>query len=155
IIAVLIGLGAGCAVHVVLLLGGFLPERAMPALHLAMPSWPIATPGIAFVYLPGFVVGALAAGVRVMGDVVASQPASDPGWKRTDFRSVERGMLADGLGTIVAGAIGVIGMNSYSASVGLAGATGITARRVAVVAGIGWILLGLTPGAASLVMAVP
>lgn len=155
IVAVLVGLGAGCLVHVALLAIGFLPAGPGPALDLAMPSWPIAAPRLDLVYLPGFVVGALAAAVRVMGDVVASQRASDPGWKRTDFRSVERGMLADGLANIVAGAIGVLGMNSYSASVGLAAATGITARRVAVAAGIGWIVLGLAPGAASLVMAVP
>jgi xanthine/uracil permease len=155
IIAVLIGLGAGCAVHLALLAIGFLPDRPGPSLGLAMPAWPITAPSLDLVYLPGFMVGALAAAVRVMGDVVASQRACDPGWKRTDFRSVERGMLADGLANIVAGAIGVIGMNSYSASVGLAAATGIAARRVAVAAGIGWILLGLTPGAASLVMAVP
>ncbi|WP_211867430.1 solute carrier family 23 protein [Neoroseomonas terrae] len=155
IIAVLIGLGAGCLMHVALLAGGFLPERPAPVLHFALPSWPLTVPSLELVYLPGFVVGALAAAVRVMGDVVASQRACNPDWKRTDFRSVERGMLADGLGNIVAGAIGVIGMNSYSASVGLAAATGITARRVAAAAGIGWILLGLTPGAASLAMAVP
>lgn len=154
-VAVLVGLGVGCLAHVALLAGGLVPVGHGPALRLTMLSWPLAAPSVTVIYLPGFIVGALAAGVRVMGDVVASQRANDPGWKRTDFRSVQRGMLADGIANVIAGAIGVIGMNSYSASVGLAAATGITARRVGLAAGIGWILLGLMPGAASLVMAVP
>ena len=154
-VAVLVGLGAGCLTHLVLLLAGLLPDSPAPAIHLTVISWPLAAPNLPLVYLPGFMVGAVAAAVRVMGDVVASQRANDPAWKRTDFRTVQGGMMADGLANFIAGAIGVIGMNSYSASVGLAAATGITARRVAVAAGLGWILLGLTPGAASLVMAVP
>lgn len=154
-VAVLVGLGAGCLTHLVLLLTGLLPDSPAPAIHLTVISWPLAAPNLPLVYLPGFMVGAVAAAVRVMGDVVASQRANDPAWKRTDFRTVQGGMMADGLANVVAGAIGVIGMNSYSASVGLAAATGITARRVAAGAGLGWILLGLTPGAASLVMAVP
>jgi xanthine/uracil permease len=154
-VAVLIGLGAGCLTHLLLLLGGLLPDSPAPEIHLTLISWPLAAPNLPLVYLPGFVVGAVAAAVRVMGDVVASQRANDPAWKRTDFQTVQSGMLADGLANLIAGALGVIGMNSYSASVGLAAATGITARRVAAAAGIGWILLGLTPGAASLVIAVP
>lgn len=154
-VAVLVGLGSGCLVHLALLVAGLLPDGTPPEIHLTVISWPLATPSLPLVYLPGFMIGAVAAAVRVMGDVVASQRANNPGWKRTDFRTVQGGMMADGLANVVAGAIGVIGMNSYSASVGLAAATGITARRVAVAAGTGWILLGLMPGAASLVMAVP
>lgn len=152
-VAVLIGLGAGCLLHGAMLLGGLVADA--PALHMTVIAWPIDAPSLPLIYLPGFLVGGVAAAVRVMGDVVASQRTNDPGWKRTDFRTVQSGMLADGIGNVIAGAIGVIGMNCYSASVGLAAATGITARRVAVAAGIGWIALGLTPGAASLVMAVP
>jgi xanthine/uracil permease len=154
-VAVLIGLGAGCAVHVLLLVAGLVPEDRVTPIRVTMMSWPLDTPSLPLVFLPGFVIGAVAAAVRVMGDVVASQRANDAGWKRTDFRTVQSGMLADGLANVIAGAMGVIGMNSYSASVGLAAATGITARRVAAAAGIGWIVLGLTPGAASVVMAVP
>lgn len=154
-VAVLIGLGAGCAAHLAMLASGLAADGQGPAVHVTMLSWPLATPSLSLVFLPGFLIGALAAGVRVMGDVVASQRTNDPGWKRTDFRSVRNGMMADGIGNLVAGAIGVIGMNSYSASVGLAAATGITARRVGLAAGIGWMALGLMPGAASLVMAVP
>ncbi len=152
-VAVLIGLGAGCLVHVAMLLAGLVANPATP--HMTVIAWPLDAPSLPLIYLPGFLVGGLAAAVRVMGDVVASQRTNDPGWKRTDFRTVQSGMMADGIGNVVAGLIGVIGMNCYSASVGLAAATGITARRVAVAAGIGWIVLGLTPGAASLVMAVP
>ena len=85
-VAVLIGLGAGCLTHLLLLLGGLLPDSPAPEIHLTLISWPLAAPNLPLVYLPGFVVGAVAAAVRVMGDVVASQRANDPAWKRTDFQ---------------------------------------------------------------------
>ena len=71
------------------------PDSPAPAIHLTVISWPLATPILPLVYLPGFMVGAVAAAVRVMCDVVASQRANDPAWKRTDFRTVQGGMMAD------------------------------------------------------------
>ena len=154
-VAVLFGLGVGCLAHLLLLVGGLLPDSAAPEMHVELISWPLAMPSLSLVYLPGFIVGAIAAAVRVMGDVVTSQRTNNPAWKRTDFGTVQAGMMADGIGNVIAGAIGVIAVNSHSASVGVAAATGITARRVAAATGIGWILFGLMPGAASVVMAVP
>ena len=113
-----------------------------------MPSFPLE-------FLPGFLIGALACFVRAIADLTACQQLADPNWKSADLRSIRAGTLADGLGCVVAGVAGVLGTNTYSGSVGLAAANGVLARRVGVAAGIGWIVLGLTPGAASVLYAIP
>lgn len=78
-----------------------------------------------------FSVAALAASLKVMGNVTTSQKLNDADWVRADMRSISRGVLADGLATTLAGAVGTVGVNSGSASVGLATATGVLSRHVA------------------------
>ncbi|SFK54580.1 solute carrier family 23 protein [Falsiroseomonas stagni] len=153
-VAVLAGLGAGVVAH---LLDIALVQHHVPDVAQAVqwPHWPIAMPSLPLALLPGVLVGALACLVRASGDIVACQRANDPGWKRPDFGSIRAGVLADGLGTVMAGVIGVPGTNTYTASVGLAIASGVMARRVAIAVGVLWITLGLVPGAPALVLAVP
>ncbi|MBU8543176.1 MULTISPECIES: solute carrier family 23 protein [Roseomonadaceae] len=153
-VAVLAGLVLGFATHVagVLAMGGTLLPVPV-AWHL--PHWPVAMPALEWTLLPGFAMGALACLVRVCGDVVACQRATDPQWRRPDYGQMRAGALADGLGTCMAGLLGVPGVNSYTASVGLAIATGVTARRVGLAVGALWIGLALVPGAAAVVLAVP
>jgi len=84
-----------------------------------------------------FLIAAVAAALKVIGNVTISQKANQVGWVRPDMRSISRGVLADGLGTVVAGAIGSAGINSSTGAVGLATATGVASRR------IGWSVAGL------------
>lgn len=78
-----------------------------------------------------FAVGALAASLKVVGNVTTSQKLNDADWVRADMRSISRGVLADGLTTTLAGAVGTSGVNSASANVGLGNATGVLSRNVA------------------------
>lgn len=77
-----------------------------------------------------FAVAAVAASLKVVGNVTTCQKANDADWVRADMRSISRGVLADGMGTVVAGALGAHGLNSSTAAVGLGSATGVTSRRV-------------------------
>ncbi|TCK30271.1 xanthine/uracil permease [Ancylobacter aquaticus] len=154
-IAVLLGLGAGLALHLSF-------HQPVGAVHLDagdfVPgglTWPLLTPRFDLVLVPGFLVGALACTLRAFGDVVASQKINDPDWKRPDYASIEAGILADGVGTLAAGMIGTMGLNTYSASVGLSVATEVLARRVVIGVGIGWIALAFLPRAATLLLVVP
>lgn len=153
-IAVLVGIAAGIGVHLAWeAWQGGNPFHPPPLLPLS--DWPLATPSLPWALIPGVLVGAMASLVRASGDVVACQQATDPNWKRPDFRSIRAGVMADGLGAFFAGLIGVPGTNTYTASVGLSMATGIMARRVALWVGVLWIALGLLPGAPALILAVP
>ncbi len=82
-------------------------------------------------FLVPFGVAAIAATLKVTGNVTSLQKANDADWKRPDLQSVSRGVLADGLGTIVAGGLGAFGLNSSTPAVGLATATGVLSQKVA------------------------
>jgi NCS2 family nucleobase:cation symporter-2 len=78
-----------------------------------------------------FSVAAIAAALKVMGNVTTCQKLNNADWVRADMRSISRGVLADGVTTTLAGALGTSGVNSGSAAVGLASATGILSRQIA------------------------
>lgn len=92
-----------------------------------------------------FVVAAVASTIKVMGNVTTCQKANDAEWVRADMRSISRGVLADGCGTIFAGAIGASGLNTSTASVGLASATGVLSRRVAYAIAAIFVVLAFVP----------
>lgn len=129
---VLIGMVAGYVAAAAL---GYIDAGAVAKLAAA-PLF--APPGIAHLdwafdpalALP-FAVAAVAATLKAVGNVTTSQKANDPAWTRADMRSISRGVLADGLANVVAGGLGTQGVNSSTAVVGLASATGVQSRRVA------------------------
>lgn len=152
--AVLVGLAAGTATHLALGLSAPAPQVGVKPM-LELIRWPLVVPSFHAGLLPGFLAGALACILRSFGDMVASQRASDPAWRRPDYPNIEAGVMADGLGTLFAGLIGTMGLNTYSASVGLSVATEVKARRVALGVGVGWIALAFIPGSSVAVMAIP
>ncbi len=129
---VLIGMVLGYGLTA--LADGFTPANRAA---LAAASW-LAVPrfdhlGWAFdasLIVP-FAVGAIAATLKAAGCVMTCQRLNDADWTRADFRSISRGVLADGVATALAGGLGTSGVNSASSSVGLANATGVLSRNVA------------------------
>ena len=93
--------------------------------------------------------------LRSTSDIVASQQILDPNWKRPDFKNIQAGTLASGLSTLIAGALGVLSVNTNTGSVGLVAASGIKARKVAYIVGGIWIILGLIPGGSLLLISIP
>ena len=154
-LAVLVGVTTGCVAFLAtaMLSGGVV--AAVSHVAVVIPRWPLALPTFPLEFLPGFLIGAVACFVRAIADLTACQQLANPNWKAPDFQSLRAGTLADGLGCVVAGIVGVLGTNTYSGSVGLGAANGVLARRVGVAAGVGWIALGLLPGAASVLYAIP
>jgi xanthine permease XanP len=89
--------------------------------------------GLAFspaLFLP-LLVGGAAATLSTIACITAAQKTNDADWRRQDLGSLSGGVLADGLGTIVAGLLGGIGQSASAASVGLAASTRATSRVVA------------------------
>ncbi|MGK6309408.1 uracil-xanthine permease family protein [Variovorax sp. DT-64] len=131
VFSVLIGLGAGCVIGAAL---GRLDTdgmaRVATAPLLALPALgPVGWSFDATLVLP-FLIAAVAAVLKVIGNVTTAQKASQAGWVRADMRSISRGVLADGLGSVAAGALGAPGINSSTGAVGLATATGVVSRRI-------------------------
>jgi len=156
ILAVVFGMIGGsalCAVALALTVSS--PSEPLRDAQVGLLSWPLATPSIAAGFLPGFLLGCVGSFIRASGDIVTSQRANDPSWKRPDFDNVRRGGIADGLGTFIAGCLGVLGTNTFSGSIGLAIASKINARRVGIGTGVLWILLGLIPGTGQVLAMIP
>jgi len=150
-LAVLIGLAVGTTVSLILDHAPAAPVMA----GVSLLDGPPVLPSFNWALLPGFVLGALASLVRCMGDVIAAQRAEDPHWTRPDQRSIRGGVLADGMGTALAGLMGLPGMNSYTGSVGLAVASGVRSRVVGLAAGGFWVALAFIPGAGSWMLMIP
>jgi NCS2 family nucleobase:cation symporter-2 len=102
-----------------------------------------------------FVLAGLAAGLRTVGVVTTCQRINDVEWKRPDLRSIQGGVLADGIGCAVGGLLGVPGMGSAPSLVGVAQASGATSRVIAFeVTGL-CLVLACTPKLAAVFLALP
>ncbi len=150
----LIGVAAGYAAA--FYLGQF--HSLHPVGHTAFVSFPLrATTGLAFKFalLPAFLIAALTASLKTVGDTTLCQKANDADWKRTDMRSVSGGVLVNGLATALSGLFGGIGQNTTSSSIGISLATGTTSRVIALPLGLLVIALAFFPQLATIVAAMP
>lgn len=127
----------------------------MPAGFLTFPHR--VTSGFAFrlsLLLP-FLIAALTASLKTVGDTTLCQKANDTGWKRTDMKSVSGGVFTNGLASAVSGLLGGIGQNTSSSSIGISLAAGTTSRVIALPLGLLVIALAFFPKAATILAALP
>ena len=75
--------------------------------------------------------------------------------REIDRKALTRGLLADGIGTMLGGIFNTFPYTSFSQNVGLVGVTGVRSRWVAATGGLIMLGLGLVPKMAALVEAVP
>lgn len=129
--------------------------------NLQSVAW-VAWPGFAHVgwsfdsaLVMPFAIACLAVSMKAIGTITVCQRMVDADWVRPDMRSASRGVLTDGLSTLVAGAVGAVGTNTSTPSVGLASATGVASRAVAWAIGALFLILGLMPKLATLLAVMP
>jgi NCS2 family nucleobase:cation symporter-2 len=152
---VLIGMGVGYAVSAAV---GILDlSAAVPAGGLDL----VRPPHFGFMQirfdpteLAPFIVG-LAGTLHLIGNVSTAQRINDDDWVRPDFRSLSGGLAGNGVAAVLCGLVGSLGINSYTSSIGVSTATGITSRNVAYGIGIIFALLSLVPAAAIVVATIP
>ena len=152
----LLGLAAGYAAAAAF---GLLEHQQFAAVAgapwLGLPSFGhLAWSFDAALVLP-FTIACLAVTMKAVGTITMCQRMNDADWVRPDMRSARAGVLADGASTMLAGVLGVPGTNTSTPSVGVAAATGVASRSVAIAAGIVFVLLGLTPKVAALLAVMP
>jgi NCS2 family nucleobase:cation symporter-2 len=102
-----------------------------------------------------FTIAAVAATVKAVGLIAVCQKVNDAGWVRPDMPSLSRGVLADGLGSVIAGLLGSIGVNPAASNVGLIAATGVASRPIAFVVGLMLIALAFFPLATGVLVVMP
>jgi NCS2 family nucleobase:cation symporter-2 len=103
-----------------------------------------------------FAIASLAAAMKAAGTLTICQKMNDATWVRPEMRSITRGVLSDGLATMIAGLAGTAGgVNTSTPSAGLASATGVASRNIAVVAAAIFFLLGFCPKLTALLAVIP
>jgi NCS2 family nucleobase:cation symporter-2 len=75
--------------------------------------------------------------------------------RKIEQRDLTRGLLTDGLGTLIGGIFNTFPYTSFSQNVGLVGVTGVKSRWVTAVGGVILLILGLIPKLGAVVTAVP
>jgi len=122
---------------------------------MAWPSIPSAFPTFRAGLIIPFAITGLACCLRAMGDITNAQRTNDQDWVRPDMVSLRNGVTADGAATVLSAALGGLGGNTFSASVGLAGATGVASRVVGIWMAAILIVLSIFPAVAWVLMSIP
>jgi xanthine permease XanP len=102
-----------------------------------------------------FAIAGLASGLRVIGVLTTCQQMNDAAWRRPDMKNIEAGVMADGIGCAVGGALAAPGMSASPSLVGIEKTTGATSRVIAW-AIAGWLVfLACFPKFSSLIVNMP
>ncbi len=124
------------------------PLLAFP--DLSVVSWSFSTP-----LLVPVLVATFSSLLKSVATLTMCQKINDSDWKRPDMDNISKGILADGLATVIGGALGGMGQSLYAASAGLSLATGATSRVIAWFMGGALILLGFLPKVAAVFSIMP
>jgi NCS2 family nucleobase:cation symporter-2 len=108
-----------------------------------------------FSLIPAFLMAGTAAMLRTVGLITTCQKINDADWKRPDLGPIQRGILADGIGCMVGGLLGVMGMNTAPSLVGVSKATGATSRYIAFSCAAILIIFAFIPKYAALFLLLP
>ncbi|MBV8119687.1 MAG: xanthine/uracil/vitamin C permease [Alphaproteobacteria bacterium] len=110
-----------------------------------------------FRLIPAFLMAGTAAMLRTVGVITTCQKINDLDWKRPELKSIQAGIIADGIGCVIGGLVGVIGMNSAVGPVGVAKAAGATSRYIGFSCAAILVIFALIPkyGALFLIMPQP
>ncbi len=151
--SILIGMFLGYLICIALGLVDFTPIKE--ASFIGLPGIPLVLEhGIKF-SLAGvipFVIAYLVTTIETVGCLIAVGEASQ---KTATSEDLSRGVLADGVGSFIAGFFGAGPNTSFSQNVGLIPMTRVASRHVVVIAGIIMMLLGIFPKLGAIVASIP
>ncbi len=155
-LAALVGLAAGLVLAP--LFGAIDPaavaaEATAAPFGVPVPFFPV--PAFDLALLPEFLVAGIACALRAAGDVTTAERVADPRWKRPDYGRIMGGIVADGTVTLASGAMGSLGANTFSASVGLSAQSGVLSRQVAWATGLILVVMAVLPPVRGAALLVP
>ena len=158
VFAMAIGIVAGLLVAT--LFGLFGREQVQTVLEQPLFSFPF---GAYQIPTPTFVIAAaipiliieVIRAIDSIGTGVAIDQMNNSKWRRPDMPMISRLVTCHGIGVLLNGLTGTLSSGTSSVSLGLAHATGVTARKVAIVAGIVLIISALLPQVAAFIILIP
>jgi len=116
--------------------------------RIPAPTW------VAGAVIPLLFVSIIGA-IDEMGCAVVADRMNNSQWRRADLPMIGRLLNGVGIGICLSGLIGTLMAGSSSTNLGIAHATGVSARRVGVVAGIMLIVVAFLPQFATLIILLP
>jgi uracil permease len=124
---------------------------------LGLPRlFPYGGPGFGWELVPaallGVAVGYFGSMIESLGDYAATCAVAGETYR---VRHMNRGIFAEGLGSLVAACLGAIPCTSYTQNIGIIAATGVASRFVVRLAAGVLILYGLCPKFGALLVAMP
>ena len=153
-----VGLLAGCIVAA--LFGSYDAASVAKADWVGIPrgGWPgydVDFGPVFWALLPAFVFVTLIGAIETIGDSSAVQAVAWRKPRATNFREVQGGVAADGVGNLLSGIAGTVPNTTYSTSIAITELTGIASRSVGVWIGAVFILTAFVPKLAALLLAIP
>ncbi|MBN8047570.1 purine permease [Paraclostridium bifermentans] len=151
--SILIGIFVGYLTCIPIGLVDFTPIKE--ASWIGLPGIPVILEhGIKF-SLAGvapFIIAYLVTTIETVGCLIAIGEASDI---KTSSEQLSKGVLADGLGSFLAGFFGVCPNTTFSQNIGLIPITKVSSRYVVIISGVIMMLLGIFPKLGALVASIP
>ncbi|MGL4876427.1 uracil-xanthine permease family protein [Paraclostridium dentum] len=151
--SILIGMFVGYLACIPIGLVDFTPIKE--ASWVGLPGIPVILEhGIKF-SLAGvapFIIAYLVTTIETVGCLIAIGEASDI---KTSSEQLSKGVLADGLGSFLAGFFGVCPNTTFSQNIGLIPITKVSSRYVVIISGVIMMLLGIFPKLGALVASIP
>ncbi len=118
--------------------------------------FPYGGPGFGWEFtaaaIVGVAVGYFGSMVESLGDYAATCAVSGETYR---VRHMNRGILAEGAGSLLSTCLGAIPCTSYTQNVGIIAATGVASRFVVRIAAVILVLYGLCPKLGALLVAMP
>lgn len=102
-----------------------------------------------------FVIIALGGSLKSFGNLLVAQKISEPELKETNFTPIRKGLMADGISTVLAGLLGGMAVDTSSSNIGLAGATKVLSRWISVGAGVIFLILAFFPKFVTILSIMP
>lgn len=151
--SILIGMFVGYLACIPIGLVDFTPIKE--ASWIGLPGIPVILEhGIKF-SLAGvapFIIAYLVTTIETVGCLIAIGEASAI---KTSSEQLSKGVLADGLGSFLAGFFGVCPNTTFSQNIGLIPITKVSSRYVVIISGVIMMLLGIFPKLGALVASIP
>ena len=158
VFAVAIGAGAGLLVAIPTAQFGMEQidrVAALPAVAFPLGAYRPPTPTLVLAAALPLLLIQIISGVDSIGAGVAIDKINNGNWRRADMTMISRLVGANSLGVILNGLTGTPAIGTSSANIGLAHATGVTARRVGTVTGILLVVLAFLPQVAAFIILIP
>lgn len=156
----LFALVIGCAVGYVASIATGLLNASHWEEIARLPFFSVPTPALPpLSFDPALAVPFLLIGLinslNMVAGIVTTDKMEDEGWVRADMRRIGGGVFADGATATLSGLLGGLGTGVSTTNIGLAHATGATARRIGLVCGALLLATAFLPEIAMAVVIMP